>query len=55
MRISPASRRFDRFSHRERLRRAFPDVDVDGSDEKPGRDDRDFVEIPMRGTTSELA
>jgi hypothetical protein len=23
--------------------------------ETPGRDDRDFIEIPMRGTTSELA
>jgi hypothetical protein len=37
------------------LQLAFPDVGVDGSESKNPADDRDFVEIPMRGTTRELA
>ena len=40
---------------RELLRRALPDVKLRAQDRKPGRDDRDFVKIPMSGTTRELA
>ena len=40
---------------REPLWRALPDVKLRAQDRKPGRDDRDFVEIPMSGTTRELA
>jgi hypothetical protein len=31
------------------------EASVAAQDRKPGRDDRDFVKIPMSGTTRELA
>jgi len=47
--VSHLGRRWERFGERSQMQT------LTAENRKPGRDDRDFVEIPMRGTTRELA